>query len=239
MIAAIELSPVGLAAAFAAGVVSFLSPCVWPLLPAYLSYVSGVGYADLSRSSRRVVVATAAFVLGFGSIFTLFGAGIGLLGAGLSQHREAIQLVGGVLVVVMGLALMGMAGGVFGRELRVQLTQRPVTLVGAVLVGMVFAVGWSPCIGPTLGSILLLAGSTGGAGQGAALLAAYSLGLGIPFLAAGLFLSSTMAALGVFRRHGAAVNRVAGLTLVLAGILLATGRLTEITQRLSSFGSFV
>ena len=237
MVTLITLSPLGLAAAFGAGFLSFVSPCVWPLIPGYLSFVSGVAHDDLGSNARRVTAATGAFVAGFALVFSLYGAGIGLLGSALSRYREALELVGGLLVVLFGLMLLGAAGSLFGRSFGVRVRDRPVTLGGAFAVGVAFAIGWTPCIGATLGAILTLAADTGGAREGAALLFAYSLGLGLPFLAAGLSLSSTLGALAVFRRHRAAVNRVAGGTLVVVGVLLATGRLTEITQQLARFGT--
>lgn len=237
MVTFIALTPLGLAAAFGAGFLSFVSPCVWPLIPGYLSFVSGVAHDDLGANARRVTAATGAFVAGFALVFSLYGAGIGLLGASLARYRAALELVGGALVVVFGLMLLGVAGSLLGRSFGPRLRDRPVSVGGAFAVGLAFAIGWTPCIGATLGAILTLAAGTGGATEGAALLFAYSLGLGVPFLAAGLSLSSTLAALAVFRRHRVAVNRVAGGTLVAVGLLLATGRMTEITQQLARFGT--
>jgi cytochrome c-type biogenesis protein len=236
VIAAIALTPVGLAAAFAAGFVSFVSPCVWPLVPGYLSYVSGVRYDDLARSSRRVGLATAAFVLGFAAVFTLYGAGVGLAGETFARHAETLERVGGVVVILMGLTLLGVAGRAFARGPRLPVPRRPLSLAGAALVGMAFAIGWTPCVGPTLTAILAVAGTGAGATDGAALLFAYSLGLGVPFLAAGLSLSATMGALGVFHRHAPAVRMVSGAVLIAAGLLLATGSLTAITARLADLG---
>src|SRR3712207_2176215 len=154
---AITLGVVGLSAAFAAGFVSFVSPCVWPLIPGYLSFVSGVAYDDLARSSRRVTAATGCFVAGFALVFTLFGAGVGLLGSVLLRYRELLELVGGVLVVLLGLTLLGVVRSVLGRSYAPRLRDRPVSLGGAFAVGLAFAVGWTPCIGATLGAILTLA----------------------------------------------------------------------------------
>jgi cytochrome c-type biogenesis protein len=237
VLAAISLSPVGLATAFAAGFISFISPCVWPLVPAYLSYVSGVAYEDLAGNARRVTLATACFVAGFTVVFTGLGIGAAQFGGLLIDNRRTLEVVGGALVIAMGLVLVGIGGRLFGRELRVHLRSRPASLGGALVAGMAFAVGWTPCVGPTLTAILAVA-STGETSDAAALLVAYSLGLGIPFLLAGLFMSSTISALGVLRRHAAWVNRVAGAMLVVVGVLLATGELTELTQRLSTTWAF-
>ncbi len=231
MLAAISLSPVGLATAFTAGFLSFISPCVWPLVPAWLSYVSGVAYEELGANVRRVTLATAFFVAGFTTVFTALGIGAAQFGGLVIDNRRTLEVVGGVLVILMGLVLIGVGGRLFGREVRMHVRSQPASLGGALVAGMAFAVGWTPCIGPTLTAILAVA-ATGNTADGAALLIAYSLGLGVPFLLAGLGLSSMVSAIGVLRRHGAWVNRIGGTILVVVGILLLTGQLTELTQRL-------
>jgi cytochrome c-type biogenesis protein len=233
--ASIAFGPVGLSAAFAAGFISFISPCVWPLLPAYLSYVSGVAYADIGGETRRVTIATACFVAGFTCMFALAGAGVGLLGGQFLSHRRTLEIIAGVLVIVMGVVLAGLAGTRFlQRELRVDIKRTPSGLIGAFLAGLAFAIGWSPCIGPTLSSILALAGESGHAGQGAILLFVYGLGLGVPFLLFGLFFTRALGALALVRRHNATVMRVSGACLVAAGTLLALGELTTITRELTT-----
>ncbi len=232
-ILAIDLSAGGIWIAVAAGFLSFLSPCVWPLVPAYLSFVSGVAYEDLQENARRVTIMTLAFVVGFTAMFAAFGAGAGLAGSVIIENRRVLEIGGGILVIVMGLALLGFGQQVFGREARVVSKRRPATIGAVILTGMAFAVGWTPCIGPTLTAILTLAAQTTGASSGAVLLVAYGLGLGIPFLLCGIAFSSAMGALGLLRRHAGAVNRVAGVLLVAMGLLLATGRLAELTQRLA------
>ena len=229
----ISLSAIGLATAFAAGFASFVSPCVLPLVPAYLSFVSGVGYGDLATSTRRVTLATACFVAGFTVVFSAYGAGVGWAGDAISAHRRTLEVVGGVLVIAMGLALVGFASRVFGREWRIHRRTGRASLASATLTGAVFAVGWTPCIGPVLATILTFASESGPA-DGAALLMAYSLGLGVPFLAAGLAMSSTLSLLGLFKRHGALVNRVAGAVMIGAGVLLATGELARISAELGA-----
>jgi cytochrome c-type biogenesis protein len=235
LVASIALGPVGLSAAFAAGFVSFISPCVWPLLPAYLSYVSGVAYADIGGETRRVTIATSFFVAGFTCAFALFGAGAGLLGGQLLDHRRTLEIVGGVLVIVMGITLAGLAGTRFlQREMRVDIRRTPGGLIGAFLAGLAFAIGWSPCIGPTLAAILYLSADGGHPGEGAVLLVAYGLGLGVPFLLFGLFFTRALGALSLIRRHSANVMRVAGALLVVAGVLLALGELTSLTRELTT-----
>ncbi len=238
MIAAISLSGVGLATAFAAGFVSFLSPCVWPLVPAYLSYVSGVPYDELGSNTRRVTLTTLAFVGGFTIVFALYGVSVGYLGALIADYRRPIELVGGVIVILMGLALLGFAQRLVGREARVALPARPTTYVGAAIAGVVFAVGWTPCIGPVLTAILLYAATQGGGG-GSVLLFAYGVGLGVPFLLSGLLASTILERTGAYRHYGAWINRAAGVVMIAVGLLLATGELARITQQLSGFGVLI
>jgi cytochrome c-type biogenesis protein len=235
LIASIAFGPVGLSAAFAAGFISFISPCVWPLLPAYLSFVSGVAYADIGGETRRVTIATSFFVAGFTVAFALAGAGAGLLGGQFLDYRRTLEIVAGVLVIVMGATLAGLAGSRFlQRELRVDIRKTPGGLIGAFLAGLAFAIGWSPCIGPTLASILGLAAESGHAGEGAILLVVYGLGLGVPFLLCGLFFTRALGALTLVRRHNVSVMRVSGGLLVVAGVLLAVGELTTITRELTN-----
>ena len=169
ILAAISLSPIGLATAFAAGFVSFVSPCVLPLVPAYLSFVSGVGYGDLQQNTRRVTMATGVFVLGFTIVFSAYGAGVGWAGSLLNDYRRSLELIGGFLMILMGLALIGFATRVFGREYGVHWKPGQASFAGALLTGAAFAIGWTPCIGPVLSAILTFAAQTGpGAGRGAA-----------------------------------------------------------------------
>jgi len=229
----VSLSAASLSVAFAAGLVSFVSPCVLPLIPAYLSFVSGVAAPDLGRRRARVSIATSAFVLGFGIVFMLAGAGVGLLGAQFVHHRSGLELAGGILVTVMGLTMLAPRIGLLQREWRLPMGARPRGPVGALAVGAAFAVGWSPCIGATLSSILVIAGTAGHAGTGAVLLAAYSLGLGVPFLATGLLIDLFGDASRAVRSHWLAISRTAGAVTVAMGVLLATGQLAAITSRLA------
>ncbi len=235
MIDAISLSGVGLATAFAAGLISFLSPCVWPLIPVYLSYVSGVPYEELGTNRRRVVVTTLVFIGGFTIVFALYGLSVGYLGALIADYRRPIEVVGGVLVILMGLVLLGFAPRLVGREARIGLPARPTSLLGTGIAGVVFAVGWTPCITPVMTAILLYAATQGSAG-GSALLFVYGLGLGVPFLLSGLFASWVLERTGAYRKYDAWINRVAGVVMVIVGLLLASGELTRITQQLSGYG---
>jgi cytochrome c-type biogenesis protein len=231
----IELGPAGLAIAFSAGVVSFTSPCVLPLVPGYLSFVSGVGFDELGDRPRRVTTSTAAFVGGFTAMFVAFGAGAAWFGATLVEHRRALEIAAGIFVIFAGLVFVGVRLPIMLlRELRL-----PWPRIGGpfapALAGVAFAIGWTPCVGPTLAAILAL--SAGGAApeQGAVLLAVYAFGLGVPFLAFGLAFTRAGSAVRALRRHWRVVNVASGVLLIGFGFLLATGELAELTSRLSRF----
>jgi cytochrome c-type biogenesis protein len=231
---ALGLDPVSFAVAFSAGFVSFASPCVLPLVPAYLSFVSGVGLTDETPRRRDVALPTGAFVAGFGAAFTALGAGAALFGGALLSHRRGLEVVGGIFVILMGLLLLGRGVPMMlMRERRVHLARRPVTLAGSALAGVAFAIGWTPCIGPTLAAALTLAAQEGSAGVGAALLAVYSLGLGVPFLLAGLFMHGAATAMAFLRRRLRLITAAGSIMLVVFGVLLATGELARLSARLN------
>ena len=235
VLAEIALSPVGLSAAFAAGVISFVSPCVWPLVPAYLSYVSGVSFNDLGRSdAARHDRPPRAFVLGFGTVFTALGAGAGAIGDLLTEHRRTLEIVSGLVIVLMGAVLAGFGGMLLQQERRLQPARAPAGPVGAVVAGAGFGIGWTPCVGPTLAAILALAGRSGHALDGAILLAVYSLGLGVPFLLSGLLFTRGLSSLAPLRRHAPLLVRASGVVLMGLGALLALGQLTALTSDLAS-----
>lgn len=217
--------------AFAAGVLSFLSPCVLPLVPSYLAYVGGVGAARgaMLRSSLF-------FVLGFSLIFVGLGASASLLGGLLTAYRRELTLVGGVLIIFFGVMMLGVRvpglQRLLGREARVRFTGETRTPVGAVLLGMAFAAGWTPCIGPVLGSVLTLAGTSDGLGQGALLLAFYALGLAVPFVLAAVMLGSFTRVSSRFRLYLPWVERVSGAILIVAGVMLLTGTYTALNATL-------
>lgn len=223
--------------AFAAGFVSFASPCVLAVVPGYLSFISGVSFDQLGSRTRDVMVPTAAFVAGFSLMFTAYGASAGLIGYSLTENQDALNLIAGILLIVMGIAMVALpALGLMQGEKRFATARRPTTLAGAALVGAAFAVGWTPCIGPILGSILTYAAPTGSPGLGASLLFTYSLGLGIPFLLSGLFITRTMTAFRWMRDRWRVVNATAALVFIIIGVLVATGRFEVITQQLSGVG---
>lgn len=231
----IEFGPEAFATAFAAGFLSFTSPCVLPLVPGYLSYVSGVGVDELGAQPRRVTVTTAWFVAGFAAMFVAFGAGAAWFGTALIENRRVLEIAAGIFIVFAGLVFAGARLPLkLLREVRLPWPRSGGPLAPS-LAGVAFAVGWTPCVGPTLAAILAL--SAGGASpeQGAALLAVYALGLGVPFLLFGLAFTRAIGLTRVLRRHWRAVNVVSGLLLVGFGVLLATGELSQITSRLSRF----
>lgn len=208
--------------AVVAGLVSFFSPCVLPLLPGYLSYVSGVGVQDLEREGRsRLLAGSLLFVLGFSAVFVAGGALFGALGAELQEQRRLLSVVLGIVVIVLGLVFAG-ALPLFQRDLRIHAV--PAVGVGiAPLLGVLFGLGWLPCIGPTLGSVLLLANSEGTYERGAFLTFTYCLGLGVPFVLAALGFGRFMGAVRWARRHQAALQRGGGALLVVVGVLLVSG----------------
>jgi cytochrome c-type biogenesis protein len=232
----IHFGPGAFAAAFAAGVVSFVSPCVLPLIPGYLSFVSGVGFDELGARPRRVVGQTAWFVLGFGIMFALLGAGAAWFGNTLLVYRRSLEVAAGVFIVVAGLIYAGLPlPTLLLAERRITARRAGSGPVTALVAGLAFAIGWTPCIGPTLAAILTLAAGEGHAGQGAILLVVYSLGLGVPFLAFGLAFTRALGLARVLRRRWRLVSLTSGTLMIGFGVLLATGGLIRLTSVLSRF----
>ena len=223
---------IGLTAAFVAGLVSFLSPCVLPLIPAYLSFMTGLTTAELSGergASARVIVPALLFVLGFSLVFVGLGISATVLGQFLLQYRAIAEKVGGVLVMAFGVLMLGVikVPWLYGEARADMGASRRFGQAAALVMGMSFAAGWTPCVGPILGAILgLAAGSSGDIGRGALLLLVYSMGLGVPFLAVALLFERVRPLLGWLNRHSLVINRAAGAVLVIVGALIATGRLT-------------
>ncbi|KAB0681735.1 cytochrome c biogenesis CcdA family protein [Aureimonas leprariae] len=216
-----------------AGALSFLSPCVLPLVPPYLCYMAGVSAEELrggTAASRggytqlRVLVAAVVFVLGFSTVFVASGAGASSIGYLLRSNGWWLSVAAGAAIIVMGLHFLGVFRIAFLLgELRLRAPDKPNSLVGAYLMGLAFAFGWTPCIGPVLGTIFGLAGARDTVGEGAALLGAYSLGLGLPFILAAAFSSSFLRWMGSFRRHLGKIEKVMGGFLVATGVLFLTG----------------
>jgi cytochrome c-type biogenesis protein len=231
--------PVSLGLAFAAGVASFLSPCVFPVVPGYIGFVTGVTLEDVRSSDGAEArwhsgVHAALFVLGFSLLFVALGASATALGTVVRRALPLIQQVGGAVVVLFGLYLLGLVRlPLLMQEKRVRLSAKPVGMLGSVVAGIAFGAGWTPCIGPVLASILLYAGASTTMGQGAALLAAYALGLGIPFFVAAVSLNWFLSRTGFLRRWLLPIERAAGAVMVVAGALLFTGRLSALSRFLT------
>ncbi len=217
-----------MAVAFLAGLLSFLSPCVLPLVPSYLSFVTGMsGVGEMQARRHLAVLHALLFVIGFTLIFVALGATATAVGRLLVTYQTWLQRVGGLLIVAFGLYTLGAFRlGFLAREARVQLADKPLGYLGSVLTGMAFGAGWTPCIGPILGSILLYASTRADLAQGLRLLTAYSLGLAIPFLVAAWALEYFLRWFQRFRRYIGWVERVAGVLLVVVGLLMLTGSFT-------------
>lgn len=210
--------------AFLAGLVSFLSPCVAPLVPGYVSLITGLSADELIEGRKhrhRALAGTIGFTLGFSILFVSYGAAFGGIGSALARNQEAITRALGALVIVLGLAYMGRIP-VFEREVGPQMRGRGGVLMSPLL-GLVFGLGWVPCVGPTLAAVQTLAFSEGSAWRGAGLSLLYSLGLGLPFILIGLFFERSLGALKWMRRHRRRVQQVGGIMLLVLGVLLVTG----------------
>lgn len=238
---------VSYAAAAGAGLLSFLSPCVLPLVPAYLCFVAGTSLDKLietetvdDRLQRRVIFSAIAFVLGFSTVFVLLGATASAVNQFIVQHIDWISKVAGAVIVLFGLHYMGLLKiGFLYREARVNPTEKPTTWIGAYVIGLAFAFGWTPCVGPILASILAIAGSSQELGFGVSLLAVYALGLGIPFLAAAFAIRPFMAFLQRFKRHLHKVEIAAGALLVVTGVLIFTSSLGQFSYYLLELFPFL
>ncbi|MGH6918848.1 MAG: cytochrome c biogenesis CcdA family protein [Geminicoccaceae bacterium] len=227
-----ELSIIGLVTAFAAGVISFLSPCVLPLVPGYVSFVAGRSLEDLRDGAASRVQAlslSATFVLGFTVVFVALGASATALGHLLLSWRYELGMVAGVVVILFGLHMLGLTPfSLMDRDARFHVEMAGGRVLSAFVLGIAFAFGWTPCIGPVLGAILTLGASTADVSKGALLLAVYSLGLGLPFLIAALFTGALLGRLRALGRAGRNLQRGAGGLLVVMGLLMVTGRLEQI-----------
>ena len=225
-----QTASIGLGISFTAGVLSFLSPCVLPLIPSYVSFITGMSLDDMQRSRRIVLLHSLLFVTGFTLVFMTLGATATVLGRLLHQQREWIGRVGGVLVIVLGLYLLGVFNiGAFARERRVHIANKPLGYFGTVLVGMAFAAGWTPCIGPILGGVLTYTASSADLNHGLLLLLAYSLGLAVPFLLAALMIERFMAVFVRFRGALVWMSRASGVLLIAVGLLMITGSMTMLS----------
>ena len=242
---------VTLLAAFGAGILSFISPCVLPLIPGYLSYISGLSLDEMRGTTnrgvavavaapphvrRRVLVSSLAFILGFSLVFVALGASASAIGHFVLAKKTLFSRVAGAVIVIFGLHTMGLLRIEWlYQEKRVQTQRKPGGPFGALLVGIAFAFGWTPCIGPILAGILAIAATRNGVGEGVRLLAAYSLGLGVPFFATALAINRFFGAMARIRRYYHAIELVSGGLLVVIGLLIFTDRFTIIAQWLSPY----
>ena len=229
---------VSFAVAFLAGFLSFLSPCVLPLVPSYLGFITGMSLEELSgsRSRRTVLMPALFFTIGFSLVFLIMGASATFLGQLLLRYQDWVARVGGVLIILFGLHLLGILRiGTFLRERRVQMGTRPVGYVGAAVAGVAFGAGWTPCIGPVLGTLLTYASARANLANGMLLLASYALGLALPFLGAAWGTSAFLNTSKGVRRYIPVFEKVSGAILLLAGILLVSGSFSTLSAYFARF----
>jgi len=227
---------VSYAGALGAGVLSFLSPCVLPLVPPYLCFLGGVTLDQVAGEDevdpnllRRVFLAAFAFVLGFSTVFVALGATASALGQMVADYLDLLSQIAGVIIAILGLHFIGILRiPLLYREARFHSETRPASLIGSYVIGLAFAFGWTPCVGPVLAAILFVAGSENSVTYGSSLLAVYSLGIGIPFLAAALAVKPFMNFMKRFRKHMVTVERVIGVLLVITGVMFLTGTFSEL-----------
>lgn len=221
----------GLIIAFFAGLISFLSPCVLPIVPPYLAYMSGVALSDISNKERPKVVTTALFfVLGLSTVFIFLGFSASAIGAVFFEYQSLLNTVAGLIIMLFGLHFLGILRLQFlSREARFEVTSYEGTTFGSYVLGLAFAFGWTPCIGPQLGAILSLAASNGSVLKGTVLLSFYAIGLGIPFLIFAIFINKVDGLLKVIKEYLEVIERIMGLLLWTVGLLLLTGGFSSIS----------
>ena len=229
----IEISGIAVLTAFLAGVISFLSPCVLPLVPGYLSYIAGRSFDDLQQNhaTTPALLLSLFFVLGFSTVFVSFGAGATALGQALLKYRYEANIIGGAVIIVLGLFMTGIVKIPWlQRDFRFNATLQGGHPAAAYVLGLAFAFGWTPCIGPVLGAILTLSAAAGDVSHGVALLAIYSLGLSVPFLVAAAFMRLFVRQLKLMRDAGRILYPIAGVVLIAMGVAMITGYLSKIAN---------
>lgn len=240
-----EANSISFGIAFLAGLVSFLSPCVLPVVPSYVSFVTGLTLDDLQRQGisqarKQAALHAALFVLGFSLVFIALGASATALGSTLRRALPLLQQIGGIIVFLFGLYLLGVIKlRALTRERRVQLASKPAGKLGSVAVGIAFGAGWTPCVGPVLASILLYAGLQATMVKGMVLLGFYAIGLGIPFFAAAVGLNWFLSRTRSLRPHLHRIERAAGVLLLVIGVLLFTGRFAALANFFAGFGQVI
>ena len=227
--------------AFTAGLLTYLSPCLLPLIPSFIAYITGISFSDLKSSEKKkevlakTIIHSLLFVFGFSVIFVLLGLTATFIGKALFKYQDIIRIAGGILIVFFGLYLVGILRLDFlGKELKFKFSTKGASYIGSFLIGVTFAAAWTPCAGPILGSILLLAGTKASVARGAALLSAYSLGIAIPFLATAVIINYSLEYFDKFKKFLKAVNIIGGIFLIIVGIMMATNYLNVISERLLS-----
>lgn len=237
---------VSLGGALLAGILSFISPCILPIVPPYLAWLAGISFDQLSDEKPssgqkwRIIRSAIFFVLGFSTVFVALGATSSAIGGAITQYYDIISIVAGIIIMIMGLHFIGVFKiGLLYREARVNVQKKPAGLVGAYVVGLAFAFGWTPCVGPVLAAILFVASSQDTAARGALLLASYSVGIGVPFILAAAFASQFLGWASKFRKHMRTVEIVLGVLLIITGILFATRQMSAISYwLLETFPAF-
>ena len=214
---------------FLEGIITFISPCLLPMLPVYISYFAGGG----QRSTRKTLTNALGFVLGFTLVFVAMGALAGTVGGFLKSHQTAVNIVSGLIVVFFGLHFLGLVKVNLFRGSRRSVDTRDLGFFSAALFGVIFSIGWTPCVGAFLGSALMLASQRGHVLEGMAMLLVYSLGLGIPFLLSALLIDRLKSAMDLIKRHYGVINKVCGVLLILIGVLMATGTMGRLLSLLS------
>jgi len=223
--------------AFTAGVLTFLSPCILPLIPSFIAYIAGVSYSDLTSDQkdvrRKTVSHTIFFIIGFSIVFILLGLTATAVGKALFAYQKFIRFAGGALIILFGIALTGIIKIAFlEKSLHIQVRTKKASYLGSFLIGVTFAAAWTPCAGPLFGSILVIAGTEGSVIEGIKLLALYSLGIGVPFLITAMAMQTFLAYLARFKKVMIYINRTAGIILIAVGVLIITNSLDVVTQRL-------
>ncbi|MFW6160419.1 MAG: cytochrome c biogenesis CcdA family protein [Acidobacteriota bacterium] len=230
---------VSILVAFSAGLISFLSPCILPLIPSYLAFITGISLDELStgeslRKVRKIVIVNCLlFILGFSLIFVALGASATFIGKFLSYNIRWLEIAGGVVVIILGLHFAGLFRLRFlEREKKVHFQEKPLGFLGTVVVGMAFGAGWTPCVGPILGAILTMAATTQNVTQGIVLLGVYSTGLGLPFLVTGIIIQRFFEYFSSVRKYFKAITLAGGILLIILGVLLLTGYFSSISAYL-------
>jgi cytochrome c-type biogenesis protein len=230
-----ETQTFGILIAFSAGLLSFLSPCVLPLIPSYVTFITGLSLDDVQNARRAALLHGLLFVLGFTLIFLALGAGATMLGQTLLQYRDWISRIGGVVIIIFGFYLLGVLNiGFFSRERRVHLTDKPVGYFGTMVVGVAFGAGWTPCLGPILSSILLYTSTQADFTRGMWLLLAYSLGLAVPFLLSAVAIERFTAFFQRMRKQMLWISRVSGAVMIVIGVMLVTNYFTVLASWLTT-----